>query len=46
MISARAVPRRRPVRRLKYSDLGRETGAEGIHEYLQTKYTLTANPFT
>jgi len=27
------------------SGLGREGGAEGIHEYLQTKYTLTANPF-
>jgi succinate-semialdehyde dehydrogenase/glutarate-semialdehyde dehydrogenase len=30
----------------KSSGLGREGGAEGIHEYLQTKYTLTANPFT
>ncbi len=29
----------------KLSGLGREGGAEGIHEYLQTKYTLTANPF-
>ncbi|MCR2793673.1 NAD-dependent succinate-semialdehyde dehydrogenase [Microbacterium sp. zg.Y625] len=29
----------------KMSGLGREGGAEGIHEYLQTKYTLTANPF-
>ena len=29
----------------KQSGLGREGGAEGIHEYLQTKYTLTANPF-
>jgi succinate-semialdehyde dehydrogenase/glutarate-semialdehyde dehydrogenase len=29
----------------KSSGLGREGGAEGIHEYLQTKYTLTANPF-
>ncbi|MBD8059594.1 NAD-dependent succinate-semialdehyde dehydrogenase [Cellulomonas sp. JH27-2] len=27
------------------SGLGREGGAEGIHEYLQTKYTLTADPF-
>lgn len=27
------------------SGLGREGGAEGIHEYLQTKYTLTPNPF-
>ena len=25
----------------KMSGLGREGGAEGIHEYLQTKYTLT-----
>ena len=29
----------------KMSGLGREGGHEGIHEYLQTKYTLTANPF-
>jgi succinate-semialdehyde dehydrogenase/glutarate-semialdehyde dehydrogenase len=29
----------------KSSGLGREGGAEGIHEYLQTKYTLTSNPF-
>ncbi|MET2011984.1 NAD-dependent succinate-semialdehyde dehydrogenase [Microbacterium chocolatum] len=29
----------------KMSGLGREGGAEGIHEYLQTKYTLTPNPF-
>lgn len=29
----------------KMSGLGREGGAEGIHEYLQTKYTLTENPF-
>lgn len=29
----------------KLSGLGREGGAEGIHEYLQTKYTLTPNPF-
>lgn len=29
----------------KWSGLGREGGAEGIHEYLQTKYTLTPNPF-
>ncbi len=27
------------------SGLGREGGAEGIHEYLQTKYTLTPAPF-
>ncbi|MDZ8201477.1 NAD-dependent succinate-semialdehyde dehydrogenase [Microbacterium sp. SSW1-59] len=29
----------------KMSGLGREGGAEGIHEYLETKYTLTPNPF-
>lgn len=29
----------------KFSGLGREGGAEGINEYLQTKYTLTPNPF-
>ena len=29
----------------KMSGLGREGGAEGIHEYLQTKYTLTPTPF-
>ena len=29
----------------KMSGLGREGGAEGIHEYLQTKYTLTASSF-
>ncbi|MBO0610118.1 NAD-dependent succinate-semialdehyde dehydrogenase [Myceligenerans salitolerans] len=29
----------------KASGLGREGGAEGIHEYLQTKYTLTPDPF-
>lgn len=28
----------------KMSGLGREGGTEGIHEYLQTKYTLTADP--
>ncbi|MDN4474015.1 NAD-dependent succinate-semialdehyde dehydrogenase [Demequina zhanjiangensis] len=28
----------------KMSGLGREGGAEGIHEYLQTKYTLTPDP--
>lgn len=28
----------------KQSGLGREGGAEGIHEYLQTKYTLMPNP--
>jgi succinate-semialdehyde dehydrogenase/glutarate-semialdehyde dehydrogenase len=30
----------------KLSGLGREGGAEGIHEYLQTKYTLTPDPFS
>lgn len=29
----------------KASGLGREGGAEGIREYLQTKYTLTPDPF-
>jgi succinate-semialdehyde dehydrogenase/glutarate-semialdehyde dehydrogenase len=29
----------------KFSGLGREGGAEGISEYLQTKYTLTPDPF-
>jgi succinate-semialdehyde dehydrogenase / glutarate-semialdehyde dehydrogenase len=29
----------------KLSGLGREGGAEGIHEYLQSKYTLTPDPF-
>ena len=29
----------------KRSGLGREGGAEGIHEYLETKYTLTPSPF-
>lgn len=29
----------------KQSGIGREGGVEGIHEYLQTKYTLTADPF-
>ena len=29
----------------KHSGLGREGGPEGIHEYLQTKFTLTPNPF-
>jgi len=30
----------------KMSGLGREGGAEGIQEYLQTKYTLTPDPST
>jgi succinate-semialdehyde dehydrogenase / glutarate-semialdehyde dehydrogenase len=29
----------------KMSGLGREGGAEGIHEYLQSKYTLTPDPY-
>jgi len=29
----------------KLSGLGREGGFEGIHEYLETKYTLTPDPF-
>ena len=29
----------------KQSGLGREGGPEGIHEYLETKYTLTPDPF-
>ena len=30
----------------KLSGLGREGGLEGIREYLQTKYTLTPDPFS
>nr|WP_245714010.1 NAD-dependent succinate-semialdehyde dehydrogenase [Nocardia vaccinii] len=30
----------------KQSGLGREGGFEGIHEYLQEKYTITPNPFS
>ena len=29
----------------KHSGIGREGGVEGLHEYLQTKYTLTPDPF-
>jgi succinate-semialdehyde dehydrogenase/glutarate-semialdehyde dehydrogenase len=34
-----------PFGGVKQSGLGREGGFEGIHEYLDTKYTLTPNPF-
>lgn len=34
-----------PFGGVKQSGLGREGGAEGIHEYLETKYVLTPNPF-
>lgn len=34
-----------PFGGVKQSGLGREGGTQGIHEYLETKYTLTPNPF-
>jgi succinate-semialdehyde dehydrogenase / glutarate-semialdehyde dehydrogenase len=33
-----------PFGGVKQSGLGREGGAEGIYEYLETKYTLMPNP--
>ncbi|HWH25127.1 MAG TPA: NAD-dependent succinate-semialdehyde dehydrogenase [Pseudolysinimonas sp.] len=35
-----------PFGGLKHSGNGREGGPEGLHEYLETKYTLTPDPFT
>ncbi len=34
-----------PFGGVKQSGLGREGGAEGIYEYLETKYTLMPNPY-
>jgi succinate-semialdehyde dehydrogenase / glutarate-semialdehyde dehydrogenase len=34
-----------PFGGVKASGLGREGGTEGIHEYLETKYALTPDPF-
>jgi succinate-semialdehyde dehydrogenase/glutarate-semialdehyde dehydrogenase len=34
-----------PFGGVKQSGIGREGGLEGIHEYLETKYVLTPNPF-
>ena len=35
-----------PFGGMKQSGIGREGGSEGIHEYLETKYVLTPNPFS
>jgi succinate-semialdehyde dehydrogenase/glutarate-semialdehyde dehydrogenase len=35
-----------PFGGMKQSGIGREGGTEGIHEYLETKYILTPNPFS
>ena len=35
-----------PFGGVKQSGIGREGGLEGIHEYLETKYVLTPDPFT
>ena len=35
-----------PFGGVKQSGIGREGGLEGIHEYLETKYVLTPNPFS
>ncbi|MCU1636721.1 MAG: NAD-dependent succinate-semialdehyde dehydrogenase, partial [Cryobacterium sp.] len=34
-----------PFGGMKQSGLGREGGSEGIHEYLETKYTLLPSPY-
>ena len=34
-----------PFGGIKQSGVGREGGSEGIHEYLETKYVLTPDPF-
>ncbi len=35
-----------PIGGVKQTGIGREGCAEGIHEYLETKYVLTPNPFS